>query len=163
MLLRLSQVPVADLSVLVLSQTPISLVLRSLKGSMPPQFVAKRSLDHLRAGKPEFWSSPYYMMRSPDEVVVGSCGFKDVPKNGRVEIGYGVSPDARNQGLATAAVAELLRIALSTGEVFQVLAQIDPENPASTRVVERLGFASRGLQPDHDGEMLVQWIYEPVV
>ena len=160
MLLRLVPVPVEDLVVLALSQTPMKLSLRSLEDSMPPRFVAERSLDHLRIGKPDFWCVPFYMLRIPDEVLIGSCGFKDVPKSGRIEIGYGVSPKARNQGFATAAVAELLRIALSTDEVFQVLAQVNPDNVASIRVVQRLGFLPNGRQLDHDGEMLVQWLYE---
>ena len=40
-----------------------------------------------------------------------------------------------------------------------VLAQVNPDNLASTRVVQKLGFTARGRQLDHEGEMLVQWVY----
>jgi RimJ/RimL family protein N-acetyltransferase len=160
MLLRLAPIPIAHLNVIAQSQTPTALLLRSLEESMPPRFVVERSLNHIGIGKPESWCAPFYMVRTQDEVIVGSCGFKDVPKNGKIEIGYGVSPSVRNQGFATAAVAELLRIALSTDEVLQVLAQVNPNNVASTKVVRRLGFVPNGRQIDHEGKMLVQWIYE---
>lgn len=100
----------------------------------------------------------YTMHRRADQALVGSCGFKDAPRQGRVEIGYGVAPDCRNQGVATAAVAALLDLAFSSGDVHQVLAQIDPDNRSSTRVVEKLGFRAEGTRTAEHDEVLVQWV-----
>jgi RimJ/RimL family protein N-acetyltransferase len=157
-LLGLMQIAVGDLRLLALSQVPAWLLSSTLAEAMPPPFVADRSLQQLGAGKPQVWCAPFYMLRSSDALVVGSCGFKDMPTQGRVEIAYGVAPEARRQGMAGAAVAQLLRIAGASDAVFQVLAQVSPTNIASTRVVQRLGFLPCGQQLDHAGEMLVQWV-----
>jgi RimJ/RimL family protein N-acetyltransferase len=157
-LLALVQIPADDLRLLASSQLPPSVALSALAEAMPPPFVAARSLQQLGAGKPQRWCAPYYMVRRSDAAVVGSCGFKDMPAHGRVEIGYGVAPLARSLGMASVAVAQLLRIAGTDDLVFQVLAQVSPANTASTRVVQRLGFLPSGQLLDHEGEMLVQWV-----
>ncbi len=157
-MLKLVPIPVGDLRLLALAQVPATLALRALAEAMPPPFVAERSLQQLGAGKPLVWCAPFYMVRTDDAAIVGSCGFKDMPKQGRVEIGYGVAPQARRQGMAGAAVAQLLALANASDEVREVLAQVSPANVASTRVVQRLGFLPCGQQLDHEGEMLVQWV-----
>ena len=151
-------IAVDHLRLLALAQVPATLALRALAEAMPPPFVADRSLQQLGAGKPLAWCAPFYMVRNDDAAIVGSCGFKDTPKQGRVEIGYGVAPQARRQGMAVAAVAQLLALANASDEVREVLAQVSPTNVASTRVVQRLGFLPCGQQLDHEGEMLVQWV-----
>jgi RimJ/RimL family protein N-acetyltransferase len=127
---------------------------------MPPKFVAVRSLDQLKSGKSPLWCLPFYIVEDRDESVVGSCGFKDAPIQEQVEIGYGISPDARGLGYATSAVTELLALAAATLQVKTVLAQVSELNIASTRVVQKLGFRALGAKLDHEGEMLVQWVYE---
>ncbi len=134
-----------------------------LDGALPPERVAQRALQHLAIGKPSSWCATFCMVAPARRLIVGSCGFKDVPRRGRVEIGYGVAPAAQRQGHASAAVAELLRLAALSGEAVEVLAQVSADNPASTRVVQRLGFLPRGQQMDHEGEMLVQWVRQLAV
>jgi ribosomal-protein-alanine N-acetyltransferase len=129
-----------------------------LDGALPPDRVAQRALQHLAIGKPPQWCATFCMVAPAGRLIVGSCGFKDVPRRGRVEIGYGVAPAAQRQGHAGAAVAELLRLAALSGEAVEVLAQVSADNPASIRVVQRLGFLPRGQRLDHAGEMLVQWV-----
>jgi RimJ/RimL family protein N-acetyltransferase len=123
-----------------------------------PAFVAERAIQMLRAGVPERWARPFYILRCFDQVIMGSCGFKHAPINGRVELGYGVFALYQRQGFATAAVAELMRLAFLTKEVDEVLAQINPENVASIKVVQKLGFERGESFVDEDGEPLVQWI-----
>ena len=111
-------------------------------GALPPAHVAARALRLLSEGLFEHWSSTYFMVQHPQNLVVGASGFKGHPIHGRVEIGYGVSPDMRRQGHASAAVQMLLAIAFSSGRVNEVLAQVGAQNPASTRVVAKLGFVA---------------------
>ena len=92
-------------------------------------------------------------MRDTDNQVVGGCGFKNEPKGGRVEIGYGVSAECRRQGAASTAVRALLKLAFSNG-VTEVLAEILPFNAASVAVVEKLGFKSTGARGTEDNETL---------
>lgn len=160
MQLRLLQLSRADLEPLTRGLEPAGLAGRALPEALPPAFVAARSLAQLKSGKSEFWCAGFCILDAHTEMIVGSCGFKNEPVDGQVEIGYGMSPDARGQGYATAAVAELLAVARSPGTVTSVLAQVNRANRASTRVVQKLHFESRGEKIDHEGELLVQWVYQ---
>jgi RimJ/RimL family protein N-acetyltransferase len=142
---------------LAASRAPAELLLRAEQDALPPAFVAARSL--VLSGQPghAIWASTFLIERAQDARLVGACGFKTAPKAGRVEIGYGVSPAARGQGAATAAVKLLLRLAFEAGAV-EVLAEIVPGNASSIRVVEKAGFVQVGSRTDEDNEFVVQWL-----
>lgn len=157
---RLEQLSRQDLTWLAQGRLPPALAERSHPQALPPAFVAIRSLAQLQAGQSALWCLGFCLVDDGDDRIVGSCGFKGAPVAGRVEIGYGVSPEARLQGHASSAVAELIAIAAGSLQVRSVLAQVNPTNLASTRVVTKQGFTARGRQLDHEGEMLVQWVHE---
>lgn len=157
MTVTLQPVSVAELRILADSGTPESVASKAAEGALPPPFVAARSLAQWEEGKPLSWCSTFFIVRNADQRIVGGCGFKDAPTGGRVEIGYGVSPECRNQGVATAAVRELLRLAFASGEIEEVLAQVSLMNISSIRVVQKLGFDEHGMKVDKNNEMLVQW------
>ena len=157
---RLEQLTSQDLGWLAQDRLPPALADRTFPQALPPAFVAIRSLAQLQAGQSALWCLGFCMVADWDDRIVGSCGFKGAPVAGQVEIGYGVSPHARQQGHATRAVADLITIAAGSLQVRAVLAQVNPDNLASTRVVQKLGFTARGRQLDHEGEMLVQWVCE---
>jgi [ribosomal protein S5]-alanine N-acetyltransferase len=140
------------------SRIPASLASCAQMHALPPSFVAKRALDLLAEGKPAFWCNTFLIVQNSTGRIVGSCGFKNEPLDGRVEIGYGVSPDCRRQGVATAAVKQLLDLATSSG-AREVLAEVVPDNLASTRVVQKLGFINNGTRVDEDNETVVQWVW----
>ncbi|NHZ78587.1 GNAT family N-acetyltransferase [Massilia sp. CCM 8695] len=149
---------VADLRTLAASRIPDQMAGRAAAGALPPAFVAQRALGLLEAGKSAAWCASFLMLRASDHMVVGACRFKDIPVDGQVEIGYGVAPACRGQGIATAAVRELARIAFADAAVERVLAQIDQDNTASARIAARLGFAAGATLTDADGDRLVQWV-----
>ena len=126
--------------------------------ALPPKHVAVRALRLMAAGAPQEWCGTFLMTLQPQYVIVGSCGFKGPPIGGRVEVGYGVAPEARNQGHASAAVQALLGLAFGSGQVSEVLAEIAPANLASARVAAKLGFIAGGTRVDEDGEAVVQWV-----
>lgn len=77
-----------------------------------------------------------------DQLVVGDVGFHAPPdERGVVEIGYGLAPSARGQGLASRAVRLLVESALARPNVAHVIAETTLDNPASVRVLEACGFA----------------------
>jgi [ribosomal protein S5]-alanine N-acetyltransferase len=158
MLIALQQIPVADLQALAVSGEPTLVARAVVAGALPPDFVAKRAIEHIAQGKAELWCNTFYIVRVADSCIVGSCGFKDSPTNGRVEIGYGVSASCRRQGVATAAVSELLHLAFASGQATEVLAEVSPENAPSTRLVQRLQFESLGERINTEGELVVQWL-----
>ncbi|WP_426340715.1 GNAT family N-acetyltransferase [Pseudoduganella sp. S-14] len=62
-------------------------------------------------------------------------------------------------GIASAAVAQLLKLAVRHRSVQRVVAEILPSNIGSSKVVSRLGFTARESFVDTDGETVVRWIY----
>jgi RimJ/RimL family protein N-acetyltransferase len=153
-LLQLSREELLDLAN---SRIPVALTSRVEAGALPPAFVAARSLEHLSKGKSQFWCNTFLVVRDADSRIVGGCGFKNEPKDGRVEIGYGVSPNSRGRGVATAAVKMLLGLAFAGGAT-EVLAEVSPENLASAKVVQKLGFSNTGSRVNEDNETVVQWV-----
>ncbi len=112
-----------------------------------PSIAADADRDPTLAG----WT--FFIVRraedGPDELV-GEAGFKGPPDaGGGVEVGYGLVPAARGRGLATEAAGALVGWALGRPDVRRVLAECEPDNTASARVLARLGF--RPLAPGDDG------------
>jgi ribosomal-protein-alanine N-acetyltransferase len=65
-------------------------------------------------------------------------------RNKRLEIGYIVAPAQQGRGHGTEAVQAVLDYCIGTLDVHRIQAFIDPENQASIRLVERLGFRCEG-------------------
>ena len=83
--------------------------------------------------------------------IVAELGFKGPPNvNGAVEIGYGTMPGQRCRGYMTEAVSAILDWAAQQPDVHEVLAEVDENNVASRRIVEKNGF----VQFDKKGCML---------
>ena len=156
MAFSLLQLSKTDLEALAASRVPEALEDRAEPDSMPPAFVASRSLKFAAAGHPAPWSTTFLIVNSKGARIVGGCGFKTVPQNGRVEVGYGVSPSEQGRGAATAALNLLLQRAFEAGAT-EVLAEVAPTNHASTRVVQKAGFENVGSRVDNEGEYVVQW------
>jgi [ribosomal protein S5]-alanine N-acetyltransferase len=146
-----------ELEILAASRVPENLVSRLEPDSLPPAFVAARSLQLGDNGQPEPWSTTFLVVRQSDQRIVGGCGFKTSPHNGRVEVGYGVAPGAQGQGAATAALKLLLTQAFAAGAT-EVLAEVAPDNQASIRVVQKSGFQQAGSRRDKENEFVIMWL-----
>lgn len=72
--------------------------------------------------------------------VTGTVNRKDL----EVELGYAVSPWARGRGIATETLRELTRWAFAEG-MQRVTALISVDNPASSRVAEKVGYTFEGV------------------
>ncbi|MFD7770262.1 GNAT family N-acetyltransferase [Streptomyces sp. NPDC059787] len=89
----------------------------------------------------------YVLVRREDDRAVGAMGFHGVPdEDGRVEIGYDLSVDARGNGYATEALRTLSAWALTRDGVRTVAAVVDQENVPSQKVVTRAGFTEVSRQ-----------------
>jgi len=71
---------------------------------------------------------------------VGTCAFKAVPVEGRVEIAYFTFPGDEGRGMATAMAQALVALARHHAPDVCIRAQTLPGPSASTRVLEKLGF-----------------------
>lgn len=156
--ITLKQVPLADLAALASGGVPEGSRVSALPGALPPSFVAERALRHIADGKPAHWCSTFYVEDAAGQIL-GGCGFKDVPEGGEVEIGYAVAAAARSNGVGTAAVRQLLRLASEDQAVSTVVANISPANLASQRLVRSLGFTAANTFTDAFGEVLMRWCW----
>ncbi|NUQ18363.1 MAG: GNAT family N-acetyltransferase [Sphingomonas sp.] len=75
--------------------------------------------------------------------LVGSCGLGRRP-SGAVELGYWIARTSWGRGFATEAGRALIQIARALG-LPQLEASHFIDNPASARVLEKLGFESTGI------------------
>ncbi len=124
---------------------------------MPPSFVAARALKLEAEAGSQSVPTSYLIVRDADSCFVGGCGFKTQLGIRRVEVGYGVAPSAQGQGAATSALKLLAEVAFASGAT-EVLAEIIPENIASIRVVQKVGFQQVGARLDEDSEYVTQWV-----
>jgi RimJ/RimL family protein N-acetyltransferase len=100
----------------------------------------------------EPWRSSWLIL--VDGLASGTVGFKGGPVERRLEVGYGVAPSRRGQGVATAALSQLL--AMVDGRDMTIRAETAAWNVASQRVLRRLGFEEITRRDDaDDGELLV--------
>jgi RimJ/RimL family protein N-acetyltransferase len=99
--------------------------------------------------------APYLFIHQQDRKLIGWGGFKGKPNAaGLVEIGYEITADYQGQGLATEAAQGLLDFAFAHPEVQAVEAHTLAEHNPSTRILEKLGMRSLGVEIDpNDGEV----------
>ena len=100
-----------------------------------------------------------------DPVLVGSCGL--IRKaSGAVVLGYWIARDHWGQGYATEAGQQMIEIARTIG-LKRLDASYFADNPASGRVLEKLGFTPTGLSAPHyscargreaDAVLMRQWL-----
>lgn len=126
-----------------------------IEHSIPPIHVLVRSMDLRHNLVDVIWAFPYFIQKNTQ--IIGACGFKDAPKNSRIEIGYNVAPDARGLGIATAAVKQLSQIAFGSTLVNTVFALVASDNKASLNVVHKNGFSYKELVVDSADEQLECW------
>ena len=81
--------------------------------------------------------------------VAGFCGFLVRPVKGTT-MGYGIVLEYRGRGLATEAATAVLAWAESNGVDFY--SSVRPPNPASVRVLEKIGMRLSDSYFDEDGQ-----------
>jgi RimJ/RimL family protein N-acetyltransferase len=100
------------------------------------------------------WGTRLFVVDDP-ATLVGWGGFKGPPDDGAIELGYAVAPAWRGRGVASAAVAAMLREAWAVPAVRTALAHTLADRNASVRVLEKAGF-TRDAEPI-DGELGALW------
>ncbi|KWS06441.1 acetyltransferase, GNAT family [Lysobacter capsici AZ78] len=93
------------------------------------------------------WFSWYALARREDgaaSVLVASGGFIGPPLDGEVAVGYAVLPQFEGRGYATEMAGALVDWALAQPRVERVIAETEWANPASVRVLSKLGFVRSG-------------------
>ena len=88
----------------------------------------------------------WILERPPAKIIIGWCGLRPRKEPQAPELLYGLAPAVRGVGLATEAVEAVIRWLFSRSEITGLWAVTDPSNPASARLLERVGlsFERRG-------------------
>ncbi|GEP32702.1 acetyltransferase [Nocardioides szechwanensis] len=101
--------------------------------------------------------------RGSDDAFLGWCSLtRFEPEHRRASLGYILDDAAWGCGYATEAARAMLRWAFDTLDLNRVQAEADTRNPASARVLEKLGFVREGtLREDCvvNGEVSDSWVY----
>lgn len=93
------------------------------------------------ADLPQDLRLPHFLVTLPGKGVIGSAGLSE--NDGQPEVGYWIARDYWGQGYATEAARAVLRIARTLGHTRLTAAHF-VDNPASGRVLRKLGFVPTG-------------------
>lgn len=104
-------------------------------------------IDRLRAEGENDFQGWYIIVLDPREVI-GNCGFKTLPTNGCVEVGYSVLDAYQCRGYCTEAIKALIARAFTYPEVERVAAATLPHLTPSLRVMQKCGMTFVGEGED---------------
>lgn len=90
--------------------------------------------------------------------IVGACGFKSMPQDGRVEIAYFTFPGNEGRRIGQQMATALLQIADRSVGVVEVWAHTLPHVNASTRILTGLAFDHIGLVEDPEDGPVWRWV-----
>jgi RimJ/RimL family protein N-acetyltransferase len=134
-------------------------------------------VERLERFRAEFTAGPewgYAILDGAERELLGGIGLHARIGPSALEIGYWVRTSKAGQGIITEAAGAIVQVALALGAV-RIEIHCDPENPASARVAEKLGFRHAvtrrrdfiGPRGDRRDSMIWVWPpgatpYEPV-
>tara|TARA_R110000868_G_scaffold76499_2_gene219901 strand:- start:46253 stop:46831 length:579 start_codon:yes stop_codon:yes gene_type:complete len=106
----------------------------------------KRRLARYQADRQAGTGFPFFVFRSRDDVLLGACNLNNVRRGVKqsAEIGYWVGAPYTRQGHTRAAVRRVVAFAFDTLELHRVEAACRPENTASRKLLEGVGFQFEG-------------------
>jgi RimJ/RimL family protein N-acetyltransferase len=110
--------------------------------------IARFLFEHPRSTDPRPLWLPHQIIHAASHTVVGGIGCHRPPDaQGRVEIGYGIAEEWRNQGYTSEAVRTLVG-ALGAAGVTLVIARTRPDNEPSQSVLRHNDFSKVGVGTD---------------
>ena len=87
------------------------------------------------------WNTFWMLALKDDPAIIGSICFKRQPTaEGSVELGYGINLEYGSRGYMTEAIGVMILWAFQQPEALQIVAEIDKDNIASQKVVEKNGL-----------------------
>jgi RimJ/RimL family protein N-acetyltransferase len=133
---------------------------RAMVEALAPEHRAQLSpewLARVYSSTADHWTLGYALVRIPDGVPIGNCGFKGPPRDGVVEIAYRVAPEFEGRGCATEAAKALVRIAFESTDVHTVIAHTMSDTNSSSRVLVKAGFRSVGQVIEPEDGLVWRW------
>jgi len=100
------------------------------------------------------------LRRAGDDEVVGAVGYRFFYEPPELQLVVALAPELWGMGLATEACREAIRYGFEEGGLERIAADVDAENEASVRLIERLGMHRRGRRMG-DGLDAIRYVLEP--
>ncbi len=128
--------------------------------SLPDTPVAPTAVLEMLAGiASSVWISflPASWLIIENDEVVGLCSITRPPRQGVIDIGYGVAPSRQGRGAAGRAIAEIIVWAKCRADVLALTGETSTANVASQRVLLRNGFVRIGERVDDEDGPLICW------
>lgn len=101
--------------------------------------------EEFDAGK----SVSFAITRRDDGTLIGGIGMGITEQHDRAEMGYWIGKPYWNNGYATEAARAVLAYAFEQSGLHRVFATYFTRNPASGRVMEKLGMTHEGMLREH--------------
>lgn len=118
-----------------------------MTGSFPrhfPQLSAEFRIMHMRSQRDRGLSYNYAITKTDEDKLIGVMDIWRSPPDEIFEIGYWVAKPFWGQGIATNAAHLIINAAKDTLRITRLKAGVFEDNPASIRVLEKLGFKRQG-------------------
>lgn len=105
----------------------------------------------------------YYIVRTAEEQEpIGICGFLKRPNLENTDFGFALLPSYYGQGLAYESCRAVLEYGIKTFNFKTLDAVTVPDNRASIRLLEKLGFSRQGIiDEDSSDDPLVLYRWQP--
>jgi ribosomal-protein-alanine N-acetyltransferase len=93
----------------------------------------------------------YVSPKSNPGIMIGTICFHNIQRTvySSCEIGYKFSRAFQHMGYATEAMEKVLEVIFCELKLHRVMAMVLPDNTASIRMLERLGFICEGISREH--------------
>ena len=139
LLLRSLQLGDLDSLIAIWSDPEVTRFLPS-RGQPIPQKSVKQSLSTFI----EHWQQRNYgiwaIVNRDSSQAIGYCGLRYLEELGEVELLYGLARDYWGRGIITQAAKASISFGFETANLKRIIALVLPENQASKRVIEKVGF-----------------------
>ncbi|MDH4472991.1 MAG: GNAT family N-acetyltransferase [Fluviicola sp.] len=113
--------------------------------------IETKIIPRLTGQVPHDWYLTFWtVIHKEQQVMVADVCFKGEPNaRGEIETGYGTYPDFQQNGFMTEAVGGIIDWAFQQEGVKAILAETDPENVASHRILEKNKFTVQHRTADN--------------
>jgi [ribosomal protein S5]-alanine N-acetyltransferase len=110
---------------------------------------AQDLIEAIRTGYADGTELRWGITLKPNPMVIGMCGFNYwVRHDCRASIGYDLAWAYWGQGIMSEAVGKMVDFGFQRMNLNRIEADADERNPASARVLEKIGFQLEGVQQE---------------
>lgn len=106
-------------------------------------------IEHTRRGWADGTDICWAITRREDGLIVGTIGIRPVAAHRHAEFGYMIAREQWGGGIATEAARRIVAFGFDDLGLHRIHASYAPANPASGRILEKLGFIREGTLRQH--------------